>query len=299
MKVAKAHTQAVIPQICSQSGKQTCHAEAYTHTVDPANEDAYGITCNAAFVLDGASALTECHFTPAENDVVWMVNWWERYLQANLDELEQPLQQIIEKGIIAFNEAFAVYRPVETLSKLEWVSSSLAIVRMQELYLECFVLGDVEISLKLKNGKLEILTDETTKHLDAQVIQLMSQNGDREKLCVFKDFTEDELSLLKENRMKMNTKEGYYILSHDVTAVSKGIYKVYPLEILDSCLLSSDGLSPLDQFYERGALMSKINTIGIKALVEQLRAYEKEDEEKSILKRLKTHDDATAIFLEF
>lgn len=273
--------------------------EAYTHTIKPANEDAYGVTRYGAFVMDGASALTRHHFTPAENDVVWMVKWWESYLMANLDELERPLISIIEKGVTAFNKAFTIYKPVEKLSKLEQVSSSLAVIRMHEMLLECFVLGDVEISLKHKDGTLEILTDERNKHLDAQVIQIMNQNRDRGKSCVFKDFTEEEWSLLKKNRMKMNTEEGYYILSHDVTAISKGIHKFYPFEILESCLLSSDGLSPLDRYYERTAMMDEIKKIGINALVEKLRAFEKDDEAKLVLKRLKTHDDATAIYLEF
>lgn len=273
--------------------------EAYTHSIKAANEDIYGITHYAAFVMDGASALTNNNFTPAENDVVWMVKWWERYLIANLDELERPLEDIIEKGIIAFNEAFAIYKPVEQLSKLEQVSSSLAIIRIHPMHFECYVLGDVEISLKRKDGVLEILTDERIKYLDAQVIELMAQNSEREKFCVFKDFTEEEWSLLKKNRMKMNTEEGYYILSHDVTAVFKGIHKVYPREILESCLISSDGLSPLDRFYQRSALMDEIKNMGIHALVDKLRAIENDDKEKAVLKRLKTHDDATAIFMEF
>lgn len=274
-------------------------AEAYTHTIKAANEDVYGITRHGAFVMDGASALTDCRFTPAVNDVVWMVNWWKRYLTEHLDELERPLKKIMKKGVSAFNKAFAVYKPPEQLSKLEQVSSSLGIVRKHETHLECFVLGDVEISLKHKDGLIKILTDERIKHLDAQVIQLMNQNRLREKSCVFKDFTLEELSLLKKNRMKMNTDEGYYILSHDVTAISKGIHEVYSCDRLESCLLSSDGLSPLNLFFERSALMDEIKKIGTSALVDKLRAIEAFDEEKRVLQRLKTHDDATAVFLEF
>ena len=37
--------------------------EFYTDTVKKSNEDIYGITRNGAFVLDGASALTEKNYT--------------------------------------------------------------------------------------------------------------------------------------------------------------------------------------------------------------------------------------------
>jgi hypothetical protein len=272
---------------------------AGTHTIKKENEDVYGVTRYGAFVMDGASALEQHSFCPAENDVVWMVKWWEQYLKAHLDELERPLQCIIEKGVIAFNEAFSMYKPVELLSQLEKVSASIGIIRMHDKHLECFVLGDVEISLRHKDGKLEIVTDERIKRLDAQVIQLMNQNRNRENECVFKDFTASEWALLKNNRMKINTEDGYYILSHDVKAIKKAIYKVYPLTNLESCLLSSDGISPLDRFYTRLQLMDKIKNIGLLHLFEQLRALERDDKVKVNLQRLKTHDDATAIFLEF
>jgi hypothetical protein len=273
--------------------------DAGTDTIKKENEDVYGVTRYGAFVIDGASALTEGSFSPAENDVVWLVKWWEHYLKANLDELEQPLHCIIEKGVIAYNEAFSIYRPVELLSQLERVSASIGIIRMRDKHLECFVLGDVEISIKHKGGQLEILTDERIKHLDAQVIQLMNKNTDREKTCVFKGFTAEEWSLLKNNRKKMNTEDGYYILSHDVIAIKNAIYKVYPLENLESCLLSSDGISPLDRFYTRIQLMDEIKKTGVNRLFEQLRDLERNDKTKVILQRLKTHDDATAIFMEF
>ena len=273
--------------------------EYYTHSIKNENEDVYGVTNCGAYVMDGASALTESNFTPDGNDVVWMVRWWQDYLTEYLDEMDRSLQDIFEKGINIFNKTFSQYRPIEHLSKLEQVSSGLAVIRWGERFLECFVLGDVEISLKCKDGTLEILTDDRNKLLDVQVIELMNKNKERAKSCVFKDFTEEEWSLLKKNRMKMNTDEGYYILSHDVVAISKGIYKVYPLEALQSCLLSTDGISPLDRYYARDILMNEIKQRGVKAMIDELRDIENDDSEMIAIKRLKKHDDATAVFLEF
>jgi len=221
------------------------------------------------------------------------------YLKAHLDELERSLHDIVEKGVSSFNEAFSMYKPVKLLSQLEKVSASIGIIRMLDKQLECLVLGDVEISIKHKGGQLDILTDERIKHLDAQVIQLMNKNSDREKACVFKGFTSEEWSLLRNNREKMNTEDGYYILSHDVAAIKKAIYRVYPLEKLESCLLSSDGINPLDRFYSRIKLMEEIKKTGVNHLLEKLRNWESTDERKVVLHRLKTHDDATVVFLEF
>lgn len=273
--------------------------ESYTHSVKVDNEDVFGVTEHGIFVMDGASALEECHFTPEVNDVVWMVRWWQSYLMKYLDAMDRSLQDILEQGVKAFNEAFSQYKPVNSLSKLEQVSSGLAVIRLHETFLECFVLGDVEISVQGKDGAVEILTDDRIKPLDEQVIELMNRNKDRAKSCVYKDFTEEELALLKINRMKMNTDEGYYILSHDVMAISNGIYKVYQLDNLQSCLLSSDGLSLLDRYYTRNSLIDEIKNRGVKSLVDELRNFENEDTAMLVLKRLKSHDDATAIYIEF
>jgi len=216
-----------------------------------------------------------------------------------LDAMDRSLQDILEQGVKAFNEAFSQYKPVNSLSKLEQVSSGLAVIRLHETFLECFVLGDVEISVKGTDGMVEILTDERIKPLDEQVIELMNRNKDRVKSCVYKDFTEEELALLKINRMKMNTDEGYYILSHDEMAISKGIYKVYQLDSLESCLLSSDGISLLDRYYTRNSLIDEMKNKGVKLLVDELRNFENEDKAMLVLKRLKSHDDATAIYIEF
>ncbi|MZQ99303.1 MAG: hypothetical protein GT601_16680 [Acidaminobacter sp.] len=272
---------------------------AYTHSVKPFNEDSFGTTKYGAFVMDGASALVDASYTPAHNDVVWMVRWWHDYLEAHLDELDKSLHDILEDGVLAFNAAFSEFKPVESLSSLEQVSSALAVVRKIDHHLECFVLGDAEISLKDKNGHTQIITDDSLKHLDAKVIALMNGNKDRENFCVFKDFTEEELVMLREHRMKMNQKDGYYILAHDPVAIRNGIYHTLPLDAVDICLLTTDGISPLDSFYPRGELMEAFRARGLEPMVAELRQHEIEDASKVKLQRLKTHDDATVVLIEF
>lgn len=272
---------------------------AFTHSVKTSNEDIYGVTCHGAFVMDGASALVDASYTPAENDVVWMVHWWHDYLMTHLDQLDKSLHELLEAGVHAFNVAFSAFKPVDSLSSLEQVSSALAVVRTVGTQLECFVLGDAEISLKDKSGAVRIITDDSLKHLDAKVIAMMNGNHHRQNFCVFKDFTAEELALLREHRMLMNTEGGYYILAHDPVAIQNGIYHTVPLDTIDTCLLTTDGISPLDRFYQRGALIEAFRAKGLEPVVEELRRHEKEDAAKVKLQRLKTHDDATVVLIEF
>ena len=74
---------------------QKMKIEFYTDTVKKRNEDIYGITRNGAFVLDGASALTDKNYTPSGNDVNWMVNWWKGYLEETLDNTRYSIQGIL------------------------------------------------------------------------------------------------------------------------------------------------------------------------------------------------------------
>ena len=59
-------------------------------------------------------------------------------------------------------------------------------------------------------------------NLDNQVIQSMGKNKKRKDHFVFKDFTREELDILRINRSKMNNPGGYYISSHCKEAVDQG-----------------------------------------------------------------------------
>ena len=64
-------------------------------------------------------------------------------------------------------------------------------------------------------------------------------------------------------------------------------------------LLSTDGINPLDNYYTRGRLLDEMSKRGVKGLISELRVIEENDLEQKKIKRLKTHDDATAVFLNF
>jgi len=273
--------------------------EYYTDSKKDKNEDIYGYTSHGAFVLDGASSLVKTNFSPGGNDVHWMVNWWKRYLENSLDHLDKTIIEILQEGVKTFRKDFGKFTDLETLSVLEQVSAGIAVVRKKEAIFECFVLGDVEITVEDKDGQVDIVTDSTIKILDLQVINMISQSENRENRIVYKGFTAEELDILKKNRMKMNQKDGYSILATSVEAINKGIYKTYPLHHLKRCLLSTDGINPLDNYYMREDLLDEMHKRGVKDLIDELRDHEKEDLKKKKVKRLKTHDDATAVLLEF
>ncbi len=274
--------------------------DAITHTYKLKNEDSYGMTEHGFWVMDGASALKKNNYTSEGNDVVWMVNWWNHYLNEHLEQLDRSIVDLLEEGVDQFNADFSKFTNVDTLSKLDRASTGIAIGRMNGGKVECFVLGDVEINIQKKEGVIDVLTDERIEPLDREVMTMIANNPHRENEIVFSGYTSEELQVLQRNRMKMNTEEGYNVLEHDRDAIKKGIYRAYPQEEISAILAMTDGYSAICNKYEafdRTELIDVCKNKGVKKVLEKIRVIEDNDQTMTTYKRLRLHDDATAVFL--
>lgn len=263
------------------------------------NEDGYGMTANSFWVLDGASALNYHNFTSEENDVFWVVNWWNDYLKRNIEKYHMSIIEIVEEGVSKLNKDFSKFVDIETLSKLDRVSLGIAISRINKNTLECYILGDVEINIKTKDHQYFNLTDLSINNLDLSVMRLMASDKNRTENIVFKGFTQNELDLLKINRSKMNTLDGYYILEHEKEVIKNGIYKEYNICDIEDMLLMTDGYAQMYKVYELPELFSISKNKGLKRAVYELRKREIEDNDMKTYLRLKKHDDVTVILCTF
>lgn len=272
----------------------------HTNTFKKNNEDIYGVTEKGAFVIDGASALIEKNFIENENDVSWMGKWWKKYLINNLDNTEITIREVLKRGIEAYNEEFSNFANVDDLKGYEKISASIGLTRRSYDFLEIYVLGDVEISLIDDNNKCKTITDTAIEVLDNKVINMMKEGlGKREKNIMFKGFTKKELDLLKKNRNKMNTKDGYYILAHSIEAIDNGIEVKIPIEKVNKCLLATDGIKPLNLKYSRKKLIDLIRFKGVKEIISELREIENSIIKENKIGGLKSHDDVTMVYLDF
>jgi hypothetical protein len=71
------------------------------------------------------------------------------------------------------------------------------------------------------------------------------------------------------------------------------------LNRLKDALVATDGLVPLNGKYSKKSLLERIREKGVKELIKELRNLEEADIDKRNIGRLKTHDDATLIYLDF
>jgi serine/threonine protein phosphatase PrpC len=128
---------------------------------------------------------------------------------------------------------------------------------------------------------------------------MISKNNRRNSEIVFKGFTQEEMDILIRNRSKMNKPGGYYILSHEKEAVDKGVYKKVNIEEVERCLLATDGITPLSTKYTKKTLLENLRKKGVKEIIKELRKIEESDIHKKTIGRLKTHDDATLVYMDF
>jgi hypothetical protein len=273
--------------------------DSITDTYKLHNEDIYGETDHSFWILDGALSLNKRKFTDGFSDVVWMVKWWQAYLKKHLDQFEKTIITILEEGMIQLNNEFSRFANINELSKLDRASAGIAIVRINKGNLESFVLGDVEINIKT-DKELVTLVDEKVEALDNKVMEMIYNNPNREQEFAFNDYTKEELEVLREHRLKMNSEGGYYILEHDVRAIKNGIYHECQLEEVKEILMMSDGFSSIYNKYNQLSmkeLLIKSKNDGVKSVLEMIRNIEGNDPQIKKYKRLRKHDDATAAYI--
>lgn len=274
--------------------------DTITNTYKDHNEDIYGTTKNCFWILDGALPLSKAKYSNESSDVVWMVNWWNKYLLHNIEQMDKSIVRILEEGIDQLNMDFGQFTDINNLSKLDRASATIAIVRINGLTVENYVLGDTEINIQYENGSIDTLIDEKIEDLDNQVINMIFNNSERRNNITFNGYTDEELKILRDNRMKMNSIDGYYILEHDKKAIKNGIYKEYELSKIREILLMSDGYSAIYNKYKeltQHKLMEICKHKGTKEVLNTIRQLEENDYELKTHKRLRLHDDATAIYI--
>jgi len=272
-----------------------------TDTYKTHNEDIYGVSKHGFWVIDGALPLSHAHHTDSYSDVVWMVNWWQNYLTKSLDQMDKSIVEIMEEGVDLVNSDYNQFFEVEKLSKLDCASASIAIVRIRENKLENFVLGDVEINLHHTDGKIITLVDKKMEDMDSEVINMIYNSERRIEDIVFNGYTADELKVLRENRMKMNSEGGYYVLEHDKTAIKHGIYEVFSIAEVKDVLIMSDGFSSIYNKYHwinQNQLFELCKSEGLETVLRKIRDLEDNDKDFNTYKRLRLHDDASAIHIE-
>ncbi|MCT4595328.1 MAG: hypothetical protein N4A57_13845 [Anaeromicrobium sp.] len=262
------------------------------------NEDIANINEYGAWVLDGATGLNGKNIMHEESDAKWFVTWWDEYISKNICRAES-LQIIVKRGIKLIKDEFFNFTGGQ-LSKLDFPSSSIVIIRWVDGYLEYFSLGDVALIIQ-NEEKNEIIMDHKIGKLDNKVFKAIEDLMNREKKTMI-EAKGEIMDLIIDNRLLKNREDGYWILGFDERASDNGLYGKIKVRKNTKIFIGSDGFYALGEKYNylsMDELIKYVEKLGLDKLYNILRRIEEEDWDGKAYPRFKKNDDASAIYLEF
>ena len=211
------------------------------------NEDIAAISPYGAWVIDGATGLNNKNLVSEESDAKWYVNWWNTYLHNNINRKES-LKDIIGDGIEIITEEYYKLIGNEKIEKIDLPSAACSIIKFHEDKIEYLVLGDCTLFFKDEES-LIALKDEILCVYDKKVYDFIGQLADSENMT-FAEKKEKVMPIIVDNRLKKNTKEGYWILGFDKEVTNNCIYGFMELKTNAQIMLTSDGFSCAYDRYE-------------------------------------------------
>lgn len=255
------------------------------------DEDRAGRKHDAAWVLDGATPVRASEAGTPQSGAVQLVAHADAALRRCLDA--PTVRDAVRASLVDVRESFFVDwaaafpgRPDRTLLP----SACLAFVRVGEraggLQLEHLLLGDASIVVHGAGGTVVVGGDEG---LDQEQRHLAAVGAGQALEA-----------RLRERRATMNTPDGYWIYADEPAAADHALSGTVPVAEGDLVLLASDGFARLvDMFgrYDWPALLETAVADGLDALVDELRAVERADRDRTRFPRIKRSDDATAVLL--
>jgi hypothetical protein len=259
-------------------------------------EDAAYIGENFAFVIDGAGGVDGAHVTDAVTDAKWFAEEWKTHLISALNS-NRSILDIIKDGVPKIAKKYDTFDGAKGVK--DKPSAAIAIVRIQNEYLEYFVLCDAVMIVRKKNGTCELITDARLNVLDDINFEHMKRIA-KEKGIPNKDAFEYIKPYILENRYKMNTPDGYAALAHTVDGLDSAVQGKFPLDEVADFVVFSDGFAEsfdlFDIYASVDELIEDVSVNGIEQAVEKLHREHDKDPECNIYVRNKKCDDISVVY---
>jgi hypothetical protein len=267
------------------------------------NEDEVGHADGAAWVIDGATGLSECGLLPGPSDAAWLALAYSRFL-AERSGAETETRRMFAEASEEVARLFESERLRPPGPRYELPSAGVVYARARGGQVEFARLGDCRAILRIRQdgGREAVVTSgrSALHRLDAKVTHRLADllgSGAAQSYSEARRAVQDAL---RANRSLMNVAGGYWVLGLDPAAARH--MEVQAVELGGAAaegLLVSDGLYRLvDTFgaYETdAALLDTALANGIQALLDEVRALERADPECRTHPRLKPSDDATGL----
>ena len=262
------------------------------------NEDIVGVSPFGAWVLDGATGLNNKNLVSDKSDANWYVNWWNKNLHQNINK-EIALKEIIADGIKLIRDEYYGIVNKDRIEKLDTPSSSISIIKFYSDKIEYFLLGDCALHFK-QEEKVKIIKDRTLCYLDKLVYDEMENLPNLKELS-YEEIKSSVMKTIISNRLKKNTKDGYWILDFDKEAIDNSINGFIYIKDNIKLMLTSDGFSCISDRYneiEEQELLNNVEESGVGNIYNKLRKIEEDDYLTTRFPRFKINDDSSCVYLD-
>ncbi|QQK07720.1 protein phosphatase 2C domain-containing protein [Miniphocaeibacter halophilus] len=258
------------------------------------NEDTYFVSNDFAFVIDGASAITN---KDNSNYIVHsFVNNFKKNLSKELFNKEISIVKALE---------LALENTLNSKLKDEYtfndVSAAISIVRFIDDYCEVYTLGDCSVLLELDNT-IKTFKSKDIELLDKKVIDKMKNISIKENISILESRKHDiVINHLKNNRLLKNKENGYWILDTTGIGIKNGFYTRIEKDEVKGFLICSDGFS---QVYDTLNIYSDLNKLFLDLKIFSINKVlftilEKQNNDKLLneFPRFFKTDDITAVYI--
>lgn len=272
--------------------------DSVSHSISTINEDLIGTNGHRGWILDGATSISGRRKNirgKIESDASWFVRRFSEELEAvpnGTDAIEQA-KQILEKLLIE--------------ARLEWgewhvdpPSSSFSYVTAKNGIATFINLGDCRLLYQIDCDSIKSFGSSRVVTLDQELLN--EYRSVRENSESHSSAWNSVIPTIRKNRNRMNTSEGYWILSPD----GKGLDHAERINVRYQkklrVLLITDGLYRLvDTYFQIDAnsfFEQAFEKNGLQTLLKILRNIESNDPNSILYPRVKLQDDATALLID-
>lgn len=268
--------------------------------VGDVNEDFVTVTQQSAWVIDGATGLTDRVFSSEESDGYWIAKKYDERIKDYINESEE-LSVIIQRCAEEIREEYKKMTEESSIDEAAKPSAAIALLRWEEDQIEYFVLGDCGFLAFNRRSQIKNVFGEGPRKYDEAVINDLHNLVTNEEL-EYEEAYEHVRPQLKEHRRLKNSPSGYWTLGLSAEAIDHADVGSLSTNEITSGLLMTDGFEVIntvfDVFKNWKATHDYLETNGLNRGIRVLRDIERGDPACRRYPRLKPSDDASVVILK-
>ena len=271
--------------------------ESVCHPDDATNADGWFADAATAVLLDGATPKARITVSPRANDTVWLV---QRFLELWPATQAADVADRAELVRVALRDELAALCAKAGATPDEGPFACLAIAHDTGARVELLNMGDLTLLLRGSDGSVRRLGESAVRELDRRAIAGI-ERALAAGVVPHAERLRSIAPLLRDNRALRNVLPGYEVLEPSVCCRDRFQRWTFARSDVRALLLMSDGFYRLvDTFgaHDDASLFDAVERRGLASLTGELRSMEQADAECLLRPRFKTHDDATALWLE-